>query len=166
MYFHWVRDSSLPWLCSKTSLLPPLAAGAAGEVLAGLEQSWDAALPSQNLLSNCSVSGCTLSSSAYILPFGVPQSLKMCASHLQTARKGEKCLKCVCGVSEPSSHIYFLFRRWLQIVSLKDNVFHQTFFQFKVYEKSKLLQEPHWDRFSCVLKYLLLLAVKFLLLGS
>lgn len=75
---------------------PPLAAGAAGEVLAGLEQSWDAALPSQNLLSNCSVSGCTLSSSAYILPFGVPQSLKMCASHLQTARKGEKCLKCVC----------------------------------------------------------------------
>lgn len=52
--------------------------------------------PPQNLLSNCSISGCSLSPSAYILSFGVPQSLKMCASHLQTAKKGEKCLKYVC----------------------------------------------------------------------
>lgn len=67
--------------------------------------------PPQNLLSNCSISGCSLSPSVYILSFGVPQSLKMHASHLQKAKKGAKCFQCmcVCGVSEPSSQINLFF---------------------------------------------------------
>lgn len=63
--------------------------------------------PPQNLLGNCSISGCSLSPCSYILYSGVLQSQKMCASQLQKAKKGAKCLKC--GVSEPSSQINLFF---------------------------------------------------------
>lgn len=85
----WTERELSPMALQRNLFAPSFGTGGgwggAGSTGAELRCSF-AEQPSQNLL-NCSISGCSLSSSAYILSFGVPQSLKMCASLLQRAKK-------------------------------------------------------------------------------